>query len=150
MPGLGTKSGTVFQRGLLVDRPVASPDIEGFFYFATDVNGGTFSQCDGSSWLPITSGLRTLTAGSNIVVTETPSEIIITGNAVPYTLPIASSSVLGGIKVGSGLFIALDGTLSATYALPIASASVLGGIKVGANLAIDGGGVLSSTATYTL
>lgn len=31
-----------------------------------------------------------------------------------YTLPVASASVLGGIKVGSGLSIAADGTLSAT------------------------------------
>ena len=31
-----------------------------------------------------------------------------------YTLPIASSSVLGGIKVGSGLAISEDGTLSST------------------------------------
>ena len=31
-----------------------------------------------------------------------------------YTLPIASSSVLGGIKVGSGLAVSEDGTLSST------------------------------------
>ena len=31
-----------------------------------------------------------------------------------YVLPIASSTVLGGIKVGAGLSIAGDGTLSAT------------------------------------
>ena len=32
----------------------------------------------------------------------------------PYSLPIASSSTLGGIKVGTGLSIGVDGTLSAT------------------------------------
>lgn len=65
-------------------------------------------------------------------------------------LSIASGSTLGGIKVGTGLAISGDGTLSSTvtaYTLPTASASVLGGIKVGTGLAIDGSGVLSSTVT---
>lgn len=35
-----------------------------------------------------------------------------------YTLPIASASVLGGIKVGSGLSIDGGGVLSATFSLP--------------------------------
>jgi hypothetical protein len=63
-----------------------------------------------------------------------------------YTLPIASGSTLGGVKVGSGLSIDGTGLLSASsYILPIASASTLGGIKVGSGLSIDGTGVLSST-----
>ena len=70
----------------------------------------------------------------------------------PYALPIASGSVLGGIKVGSGLAIDGSGVLSSTYSysLPVASPSVLGGIKVGSGLAIDGSGVLSSTYSYSL
>ena len=68
-----------------------------------------------------------------------------------YSLPIASASVLGGIKVGSNLSIDANGVLSAgnSYVLPTASASVLGGIKVGTNLSIDANGVLSSTDTNT-
>ena len=57
-------------------------------------------------------------------------------------LPIASSTVLGGIKVGSGLQISgVSGVLNATYSytLPTASSTVLGGIKVGAGLAINSG-----------
>lgn len=72
----------------------------------------------------------------------------------PYTLPIASSTVLGGIKVGAGLSIdASTGVLSTTstggpYTLPIASSTVLGGIKVGTNLSINAStGVLSATNT---
>ncbi len=62
------------------------------------------------------------------------------------SLPIASSSVLGGVKIGSGLTIDGAGVLNATAsALAIASATVLGGIKVGTGLAIDGSGILSST-----
>lgn len=64
-----------------------------------------------------------------------------------YVLPTASSSTLGGIKVGNNLTIS-DGVLSGTpdtkYVLPTASTSVLGGIKVGNNLTISNG-VLSGT-----
>jgi len=55
-----------------------------------------------------------------------------------YVLPTASSTVLGGIRVGTNLTIT-SGLLSATYtiySLPTASATVLGGIRVGINLRI--------------
>lgn len=64
------------------------------------------------------------------------------------TLPTATDTVLGGIKVGNNLSIT-NGVLSATsapYTLPTASNSVLGGVKVGNNLSIDGSGILSATA----
>ena len=68
-----------------------------------------------------------------------------------YTLPIASSTVLGGVKIGSGINIAGDGTISVTlpssYTLPIASSTVLGGVKIGSGLSIDGSGILSATIT---
>ena len=56
-----------------------------------------------------------------------------------YHLPIASATVLGGIKVGSNLTIEEDGKLNAEateYNLPTATASTLGGIKVGTTLNI--------------
>ena len=59
-----------------------------------------------------------------------------------YHLPIASSTTLGGIKVGNNLTIEEDGTLNAEsteYDLPVATASTLGGIKVGSNLNISDG-----------
>ena len=67
------------------------------------------------------------------------------------SLPIASATVLGGIKVGNNLSIDANGVLSAgnSYVLPKASATVLGGIKVGANLSIDADGVLSSSYVDT-
>ena len=64
-----------------------------------------------------------------------------------YTLPIASSTTLGGVKIGANLSIDSNGILSATansYSLPIASNTRLGGIKVGNNLTIDSNGVLSA------
>lgn len=61
-----------------------------------------------------------------------------------YVLPVASAGSLGGVRVGGGLAIDVNGLLSATYALPTASASVLGGVKVGPGLAIDSAGILRS------
>lgn len=70
-----------------------------------------------------------------------------------YTLPIASGSVLGGVKVGSGLSIDGTGILSTTYSysLPTASTTVLGGVKVdGTTITINGSGVISGANTYSL
>ena len=68
-------------------------------------------------------------------------------NVDPYVLPTASESTLGGIKIGTGLNIASDGTVSVLkqpkYELPIASATTLGGFKVGENLSISEDGVLT-------
>jgi len=89
-----------------------------------------------------TSSLATVaTSGSYNDLTNKP--------AVPaaYSLPTASTSSLGGIKVGSNLSIDDNGVLSgaSSYSLPTASASQLGGVKVGTGLTITGG-VLSASA----
>ena len=56
-----------------------------------------------------------------------------------FALPVASTSTLGGVKIGSGLTVAADGTISAAaqYTLPTASSSVKGGIKVGTGLTMS-------------
>lgn len=62
----------------------------------------------------------------------------------PYVLPVATDSTLGGVKIGSGVDVATDGTMS--LALPVAAADVLGAIKVGTGLSIDSAtGVLSAS-----
>lgn len=55
------------------------------------------------------------------------------------TLPIASTTTLGGVKIGSGLTVAEDGTISAAaaYTLPTASSTTKGGIKVGTGLTMS-------------
>ena len=63
-----------------------------------------------------------------------------------YHLPIASSTTLGGIKVGRNLNIEGDGTLNAEsteYDLPVATSSTLGGIKIGSGLNISDDGTAS-------
>lgn len=67
-------------------------------------------------------------------------------NETTYELPVATASKLGGVKIGSGITLAADGTISvssSTYSLPTASSSVLGGVKVGNGLSISTSGALS-------
>lgn len=73
-----------------------------------------------------------------------------------YTLPTASTVILGGVRVdGSSIQINGSGVISAaTYTLPTATASVLGGIKIGEGLTItngvvsvSGGGVATQADT---
>ena len=70
-----------------------------------------------------------------------------------YTLPTASVSVLGGVKIGNNLTIDVNGVLSAVqgnYTLPTASTTVLGGVKVdGTSITIDGNGVITANAGST-
>ena len=70
-----------------------------------------------------------------------------------YTLPTASSLVLGGVKVGSNLTIDAQGVLNAntgSYTLPTATGSVLGGIKIGSGLSIDGNGVVTASGSSSV
>lgn len=78
----------------------------------------------------------------NINIERDQHNITISEPMRDYHLPIASETVLGGIKVGNNLTIEEDGTLNAEateYDLPVATASTLGGVKVGNNLVINDG-----------
>ena len=69
-----------------------------------------------------------------------------------YTLPAATTTTLGGVKVGSGLKVAADGKLSADaqkYTLPAATTTALGGVKVGSGLKVTADGKLSADALAT-
>ena len=71
-----------------------------------------------------------------------------TGAGSSYELPPATYSRLGGVKVGSGLSVEYDGTLSATgggssYVLPPATAGTLGGVKIGSGIDVSGDGTIS-------
>lgn len=60
------------------------------------------------------------------------------------SLPVATTGSLGAIKVGSGLTVASDGTLSLgySYTLPAATPYVLGGVKPGSGLIVATDGTL--------
>jgi len=73
--------------------------------------------------------------------------------SLTYSLPTASSSVLGGVKIGSGISIDGNGVISAaaSYTLPSATTAALGGIIVGTGLGVTSGtlSVLYGTGSGT-
>lgn len=81
-------------------------------------------------------GLVKSTDGSITIANWKGKGIDLSVNLPPaYTLPIATPTTLGGIKIGEGLEISEDGTVTAaggggsSYVLPPATATALGGIK---------------------
>ena len=75
-------------------------------------------------------------------------------SAIPaYTLPTASNSTLGGVKVDGTTITINNGVISGanTYVLPKSTTSVLGGVKVdGTTILVDANGVISGANQYVL
>ena len=96
----------------------------------------------------------------------------IPGAPAPYVLPVATTTILGGVKQGNNISIASDGTISAAssiqvnsdwnatsgaaqilnkptipapYVLPAATTTTLGGVKVGSGLNVAADGTISAT-----
>lgn len=63
-----------------------------------------------------------------------------------YILPTATSSTLGGVKIGDNIDIDSTGHIS----VPIASTSSVGLVKAGTGLAVSSDGTLTATGTYEL
>jgi collagen type VII alpha len=88
-------------------------------------------------------------SGATVTVDNGTANVSIAGGGGSYTLPTASGSTLGGIKIGTGLSIDGNGVVSATgggsYTLPTASTGTLGGVKIdGTTITIDSNGVISA------
>jgi hypothetical protein len=68
-----------------------------------------------------------------------------------YTLPTASTSVLGGVKIDGTTITISSGVISAvsssSYSLPTASTSVLGGVKVDGTTITISSGVISAVSS---
>ena len=150
--------------GVKIDGHNLSIDNDGVLY-ATDTNteydAGTGIRIDtpvsGNDEI-VNTGVLNVTKNSsgNLVVSKESGDSTIT---LPqeYVLPPATSSTLGGVKIGDNINVDVNGIISvddppAPYSLPIASDTTLGGIKVGDNLTIDAStGKLDATDTiYTL
>lgn len=135
------------------------------------LNYAASAKCGGISlWTdPAGQVSATLTSsGQNYAVQmEQSGRLFVNVPSGGYTLPTASSSTLGGVKVGSGLTINSSGVLSVTgggggssysfnsdsfsissniVSLKAATDSTLGGIMVGDGLDITSGGTLSVDA----
>ena len=67
-----------------------------------------------------------------------------------YTLPAATTTTLGGVKIGSNITVnSGEISVDAPYSLPTASSTVLGGIKVGTNLSVAAGVLSADTQAPT-
>jgi hypothetical protein len=101
--------------------------------------------------------------GPNVILTANDVKAYTTAQSdAKFTVPIASATVAGKIKVGAGLTIDANGVLGTNSAAPNwdaitnkptefppnkAGLSVVGGIIVGTGLSIAADGTLSATAT---
>ena len=79
-------------------------------------------------------------------VEDAPADAKAVGEALKnLNIRPATSTTLGGIKVGSGLSVTDDGTLSADaqeYTLPAATTTTLGGVKLSEDFTADADGTL--------
>lgn len=109
-------------------------------------NGGTIGVTPN---LPlITGALGIITTGAFGTAPNTFCE----GNDArlnPYQLPIASGSTLGGIKVGTNLTIANDGTLSVSSAVGLGTVTSVG-VGGGTTGLTTSGGPVTSSGTITI
>ncbi len=132
--------------------------------FDGDIIGGTLlnasvavrdtppdNPTQGSLWLNSSTGGLYIyysdTNSSQWVQPVVPVGIGGTGGGGNYTLPTASTTVLGGVKIDGTTITISNGIISsaAAYTLPIASTTVLGGIKVdGTTVTINAQGVISA------
>ena len=81
-----------------------------------------------------------------VIAPETGDEkkaLLGNGEFGDVTIPVASNSVLGGVKIGNTLSIDSVGTLN--YNLPTATDSVKGGVKLGEGFSVDSLGGLKYT-----
>jgi hypothetical protein len=94
-----------------------------------------------------TQAVGTITGLATVATTGAYADL--SGAPAAYSLPTATASVLGGVKIGSGLSIDGSGVVTAagTYTLPAATVSALGGVIVGTGLAVSSGTISVSYGT---
>ena len=119
---------------------------------AISTSGGTITltKNDGTT-LTATIGTATTSADGLLSKADKSKLDGIATGANNYSLPTASASTLGGVKVGTNLSIS-NGVLSATdtkYTLPTATSSVLGGVKTGSNITNSSGTISLTKANVT-
>lgn len=94
-----------------------SPAVGDALYLVkTGTDAGKFTNASGADAVPV-AGKFIGTKGTNGVAAvhlyDAPASAVLDSDTV-YTLPTAGANTLGGVKVGTGLTIADDGTLSVT------------------------------------
>lgn len=152
----GSQSGVALQNGsVILVRFLAGNTAEGAVTFKI---GNASAEAKQAYYNGSTKGLPNLPSNATMLFVYANGSWIGSyvgtggGSGEGYTLPPASATTLGGVKIGSGINVTPDGVISANggggapYELPAATADTLGGIKVGDNLTITADGKLSANA----
>lgn len=91
---------------------------------------------------------RNITVGGTVdgrdIATDGTKLDGIASNANNYSLPVATASVLGGVKTGTNISIAADGTISSTDTNTVTSVGVTGDLSTG-NITLAGSGATTIT-----
>ena len=144
--GLSIVSGALTAVAGSYTLPVASASVLG------GVKQGSNVTIDGTGILSVAAPVTWSTISGRptfATVATSGAYADLSGTPAAYSLPTATSGVLGGIKIGSGLTIDGSGVVTAagTYTLPAATTSTLGGVIVGTGLSVTSGTVsLAATA----
>ena len=124
--------------------------------FATVATSGSYADLTNKPTLATVattgsySDLTNKPALATIATTGAFSDL--SGKPTTYTPPVATSAVLGGIKIGTGLEVTADGTVSVPpggYSLPAATTTTLGGVKVGSGLTVGADGTINATGSVS-
>jgi len=165
---IGNAAGTVWT-SLGYASISAWADITGKPSFATVATSGSYADLSGTPNLTLY--LTTANASSTYLPSANFSYANITGKPTlatvatsgsytdlsntpaSYSLPTASTTVLGGVKVDGTTITISSGVISAvssSYTLPMASASTLGGVRIGSGISVDqGNGFLNTDVRLT-
>ncbi len=156
----GSQSGVALQNGsVILVRFLAGNTAEGAITFKV---GDSESESRPVYYNGSTQGLPNLPTNACMLFTYANDSWIGqyvgtggSGTGGEYILPAASTTTLGGVKIGEGIQVTPDGIISVDnsgsgYVLPVATPSTLGGVKAGDNVTIAADGKLSVNAPYTL
>lgn len=80
----------------------------GQIYFDTSADVNKLKIWNGTEWVTIGADVKT-----NVTTSDTNGNIVVDGQEMQvYRLPAATAEILGGVKIGNGITIAEDGTIS--------------------------------------
>ena len=84
------------------------------------------------------------TVSTNVTILNFGVPIGPKGDTGTYVLPVATTSSLGGVQIGSGISVN-SGIISVDTSIPVATTATIGGVKAGTGISITGDGTISAT-----
>jgi hypothetical protein len=103
--------------------------------------GTIVSTSDGRRWAYSGAGAKTSESSYVVLGDITPDWSAVSGKPNTFTPPVATTTVLGGVKVGANIAVTPDGLISvaAPYVLPAATTSSQGGVQLADAAALTNG-----------